>query len=371
MRIAIDLTALSDRLSGLERCAYELTLRMIRLAKEDSFVLIVKNTPPANVRRLGRFPNVRFVRIRCGNKLIANQIALPLATLKLKADAILYPVFPMPLLMPVLNKELSVYAVIADTVCFDVPETMRRAQRLFWRCGLRSEAKAAKGIITVSEYSAERIGKNLRVSPDRITVAYNAVDIGNGKDAAAPEEDLRVLKKYGIEKPYYLTLSTIEPRKDIPLLLEAYESLKEEGGELSDLVVAGRSGWMDRGERKIPGILFPGFIEEDDLRTVYANAEAFIFPSYYEGFGLPPLEALACGVRRVLVSDAPALREVLQDTAGYFKRRNPGSLKQALKDLSEGKLPEASEEAVRKNLSRFSWESSAEKVLRMIRENQC
>jgi len=367
MRIAVDLTALSDRFSGLERCALELTEHMIRLAADDRFLLIVKNTPPAPVRMLGKRSNVRFLRIRGRNKLLANQLSLAFALARAQADAVLFPVFPMPLLLPFLRRDLPVYGVIADTVCFDLPETMRPLQRLFWQVGLRCEAGHAAGIITVSEFSAGRIQKHLKVPEDRITVAPNGVKIAaeDGPEGETEAERKgrrdKTLARYGISKPYFLTLSTIEPRKEIPLLIRAYRELKSEGVKLPELVIAGRSGWMDETE-DAEGIRRTGFVEEKDLAAVYAGAEAFIFPSRYEGFGLPPLEALSCGVRRVLVSDAPALREVMGDTARYFKRHDLASLKAALRELVSGQAEEAGEDAVRKNLERFSWEKSAERV---------
>ncbi len=388
MRIAIDLTALSDRWSGLERCAFELTEHMIDISETERFLLIVKNTPPLQVKRLGRRANVSFIRIRSGNKLIANQLMLPAALLRTDADAVLFPVFPMPLLHPLFNRKSLVYGVIADTVCFDVPETQRKLQRLFWQTGLKAQARIARRIFTVSEFSAGRIRENLKVPEERITVAYNGVKIGIGKNVHSTGRDkdtispggrvdkengrmtAAICKKYGIRTPYHLTLSTIEPRKDVPLLLRAYGELKAEGLDLPELVIAGRSGWKDiTKDTENDSICFTGAIDEEDLEFLYTGAEAFIFPSCYEGFGLPPLEALACGVRKILVSDAPALREVMGEAAAYFHRRDLHSLKQALKELADGKLKEITEEEAQENLKRFSWEKSARIVLEMIREN--
>lgn len=368
MRIAVDLTALTDRWSGLERCAYELTSHMIARRGRDHFILIVKNDPSDPVKALGKDPGVSFLRIRSADKLVANQLKLPYAVAAAKADVVLFPVLPMPLLLPLLARGCGVCGVMADAVCFDVPETMGFLQRMFWRVGLKNEASYAGAIITVSEFSAERLKSNLKVVRDKLLIVHNGI---TRRESCGREERNKILAGYGIRPPYLLTLSTREPRKDLPLLIRAYREVRKEGVRLPQLVIAGRSGWKDETERvKEAGILLPGFIREEDLGAVYAGAEAFLFPSYYEGFGLPPLEALACGVRRILVSDAPALKEMMGDTASYFRRRDLKSLKKALRDFPNGGIPAVSEEAAQRHLRCFSWDEGAEKVMKMLHERR-
>ena len=104
-------------------------------------------------------------------------------------------------------------------------------------------------------------------------------------------------------------------------------------------------------------IIFTGYVDDEDLPGLYAGAQALVFPSLYEGFGMPPLEAQASGVSKVLSSDAPALCEVLGDTAMYFKNNDKQSLKNALMRLNE--YEGASRSDIESNLSRFTWEKSA------------
>ena len=133
------------------------------------------------------------------------------------------------------------------------------------------------------------------------------------------------------------------------------------GTSLPPLVLAGRRGWLMEDDIALAvesgRIIFTGFVDDEDLPGLYAGSQAFVFPSIYEGFGMPPLEAQACGVTKVLSSDAPALCEVLGNTAMYFKNDDKDSLKNALMRLNE--YEGASRSAIESNLDRFTWEKSA------------
>ena len=354
MRIAVDLGSLSDNFSGLERYALELCRALIKESSADAeFVLLIKNRLPEVLKPFAREKRVRFVRIRGKNKLLANQLTLPLTMARIPADAYIFPAFPVPLLF----RKKHCYGMIADLGCYDCPACMTLKQRLFFRAGARHSACVCKKLLTDSGFSAGRIESILRVEKERILRLYCGI-ILPPEESITQERIAEVKKKYVLPERYWLSLCTLEPRKNLKLLLTARHELTEEGVSLPPLVLAGRKGWLadDLFGSGDKDILFPGFIGERDLPALYAGAESFIFPSLYEGFGMPPLEAQACGQRRVLASDAPALKEVLGDTAVYFKNNDRESLKEALLTLTEQK--KAEEEAVRKNLARFRWEES-------------
>ncbi len=358
MRIAIDLSSLSDNFTGLERYALELSRALIRESGKQGvpaeYILVVKNELPGMLKALAKDKRVRFVRIRGKNKLLANQLTLPLTMARIPADVYLFPAFPVPLLF----HKSRCYGMIADLGCYDCPACMGFKQRMFFRAGARHSARVCEKILTVSSFSAERIESILGVKKERQLLLYDGVRIPAGK-IVTQARVAEVKKKYALPERYWLSLCTLEPRKNLRLLVTARQELVSEGVLLPPLVLAGRKGWLtdELFARKDEDILFPGFIEEGDLPALYAGAECFIFPSLYEGFGLPPLEAQACGVKRVLASDAPALKEVLGDTAVFFKNNDKAALKEALVAIQNGEAADA--DGIRKNLERFQWEKSA------------
>ncbi|MBR5419953.1 MAG: glycosyltransferase family 4 protein [Lachnospiraceae bacterium] len=369
MTLAIDLTSLSDNFSGLERMALELSKALILQAgEEESFVLVIKNSLPPMLNNI-KNPRVRFVRIKGKNKLLANQLTLPLTMARIKADAYIFPAFPVPLLF----RKKNTYGMIADLGCYDCPQTMKKKQVLFFREGAKHTARVSRKTLTISDFSAGRIEEILKLPKEKILMLYCGINLPEA-DRKKPERVLAVKEKYGLPRKYLLSLSTLEPRKNLKLLIDAYLEVIKEDAEipLPPLVLAGRPGWLMEEEiRKASEdghILFPGFIDDEDLPALYAGAECFIFPSLYEGFGMPPLEAQAAGVQRILSSDTEALREVLGDTAGFFSNNDKASLKQALRELSSLPVPEAG--SVAANLERFSWKAAAEKLRAELRDGK-
>ncbi|MCR5250359.1 MAG: glycosyltransferase family 4 protein [Lachnospiraceae bacterium] len=366
MKIAIDLTSLSDNFSGLERCALEITRALVDETPDADFVFVIKNEIPPMLKSFRENGRVRFCRIRGKNKLVANQITLPLTMSRIGADAYVFPAFPVPLLF----SQKNTYGMIADLGCYDCPETMKKKQVLFFREGAKHTAKVSRKVLTISEFSAGRICELLKQSRERILLLY----MGTKK----PEPEMiskrkveEVRDRYKLPERYLLSLSTVEPRKNLKLLIDAYLTLVEKGCELPGLVLAGRQGWLMEEEVKRAvdsgRIVFTGFIDEEDLPAVYAGAETFVFPSLYEGFGMPPLEAQACGVKRVVASDAPALKEVLGETALFFRNNVRADLERALREALKWDGVDAS--SIADNLARFSWSASGRKLGKTIKKD--
>lgn len=372
MKIAIDLTSLSDNFSGLERMALELSKALVNTASaaakdpetgesstvyaDAQFILVIKNELPEVLKPLSKRENIRFVRIKGRNKLLANQITLPLTMRRIKADAYIFPAFPVPILF----KKPGTYGMIADLGCYDVPQTMKKKQVVFFRECNKHTAKVSKKVLTISEFSSGRIQEILKTPAEKILDLYVGIN-HPAPESYTKERIAQVKQKYKLPDKYLLSLSTIEPRKNLRLLIQAYMEINSSAAPLPPLVLAGRRGWLMEDDIAMAvesgRIIFTGFVDDDDLPGLYAGAEAFVFPSLYEGFGMPPLEAQACGVRKVLSSDAPALKEVLGDTAMYFKNNDKQSLKNALSQLNDYEGAESA--AIAANLDRFTWQKSA------------
>lgn len=353
MRIAIDLTSLNDNLSGMERYAMELSKDIISLYPEHTYILIFKNEiHPLFRKNSGPLKDstarLEYKIIKGNRKLIINQLSLPLCLYTIKADRYLFPAFPSPLLF----RKSNIYNVIFDLTCWDCPDTMKSKAKFFFRCTLRNAVKVSKHIFVISHFTKNRVidffgypENKLSVIPPRVSENFRAVPQENGSLEVLEKrikDKQRLSKKYSIPEEYILCLGTLEPRKNLQLLIKAYKDLCDAGQISTPLVLAGRTGWkMDEffEELGLTGkakdmIHITGFVDDEDLCSLYSSAHYFVFPSLYEGFGIPPLEALSVSTA-VLSSDAASLPEVLEEEAIYFESNNVQSLKEKLLYMEE------------------------------------
>lgn len=175
--------------------------------------------------------------------------------------------------------------------------------------------KRADGLIAISQSSKSDAVRLLGLNPDKVTVIYPGVDERFFNVAASDIE--RVVRGYDLGKPYLLFVGTIEPRKNVDTILDAYSALPVDLRDHHDLVIAGPTGWaagstVKRLESGIPGIRVLGYVPESELPALTAGATVFVYPSFYEGFGFPVAQAMAAGVP-VITSNVSALPEI---TAG-------------------------------------------------------
>jgi glycosyltransferase involved in cell wall biosynthesis len=223
-----------------------------------------------------------------------------------------------PLSMP--NQVVTMH----DASTLDHPEWFSRKFALWYRWLLPRLAQRVKKIITVSEFSRERLIATCALPAEKIAVVHNAIDASFQPSSEEAVEACR--KKYGLERPYLLYVGSLEPRKNIAVLLQAWPRL---GLGNHELIVAGATGhvFREKGFGDLPaGVRLIGRVKDDDLRALLSSAECFVFPSLYEGFGYPPLEAMACGCPAVS-SRATCLPEVC---GAEFDPTNPASTGAAL-----------------------------------------
>lgn len=363
MRICIDLTALNDNLSGIERYATQISLKMIETHPEDEYVLVFKEKCPVFFSELVTGTKNLIVVLPKANKLYFNQILLPAALNKIKADWYLFLAFPAPLLFH--KRRMAV--AIHDVTAWDFPETMKTLSRIYFKVSYLSCVRKSSAIITVSEFSKKRIHECLKASYEKIWLVYNGVD--SKHFTVNPNKFDEVRKRYCLPEKYILSLSTLEPRKNLRLLVNAYDSLVCEGKTSTPLVLAGRKGWkMDNllsevSEKTREKIIITGFIEDSDLPELYSMALFFVFPSLYEGFGIPPLEAMMCKTP-VLSSFSSSMPEILGKAAVFFENNNLEDLKKKIiymEDLSE----EEREKLITlgcKQAKLYSWEKESGKL---------
>ena len=231
--------------------------------------------------------------------------------------------------------------------------------------GVAGFARAADAVIADSESTRRDIIEMLGVRENRVHTVHLAVEDGL---APMPREEAR--KIAGRKNPYLLFVSTIEPRKNVQGIIKAFERIQDDFPH--DLMLAGARGWMPESFwRELSGhsarILTPGFVAQRDMRAVFSAADAFVFPSYYEGFGLPVLEAMACGCP-VITANNSSLPEVAGDAAEYCDANDIDSIANAMRRvLSDSALRESMSQRGLAQAAKFSWKKTAEQTAAVYR----
>lgn len=360
MKIAIDLTSLSYHMTGIERYAACVSEEMLKQDNINDYYLIFRNEIYKTFKTFVDDTRVKAIVLHGNNKLVFNQIVLSIALYKIKADRYIFFAFTSPILF----RRKGIINTIHDMGAWDSSEAMKFFQKVYWRTTMRCSARVSEKIITVSEFSKGRIVEILKYPKEKIHVIYSAVYEGVTKDYGYSFEDIR--ERYGLPDKYIMTLSTLEPRKNMVLLLEAFTDIKDKVDY--DLVLVGRKGWkMDEIVEKYDRdgrVHITGFVDDEHIAAIYKNAICFVFPTLYEGFGLPPVEALALGTP-VISSDAASMPEVLRNQAVFFKSNSISELKNKLTNLKE-ELSDMSislDEYQKKN---YRFSNSSVKVLELI-----
>lgn len=378
MRIAIDLTSLADNFSGIERYAMNIAKELIELDKqrEHTYILLFKRRIHPEFERYRELENVAFKVWQGKNKLLFAQLLLPFHLYGVKADVFLFLAFQSPLLF----RRKGIYNTIHDLTCWDCPETMKKHMEWYFKLAIRNALWVSEKIITISRFTGNRIIKKFHYRKDRLILAYCGISdvfMDYVRDQKIPlskeetEKRLEIRHKYHLPEQYLLCLATLEPRKNLPFLVKAYVELQEEEALDIPLVLAGRKGWkMDEFLNRIEEvyrrkIIVTGFIEDADLPYVYHMADCFIFPSIYEGFGMPPLEAMAVGTM-VISSDAASLKEVLGGAASYFRLGDKKELKEKMRMGIRQEIKDVTVGEIKKRIGMFQWEVSAKKIMRKI-----
>lgn len=369
MKILFDLTPVYDHLTGIERYNINISKEMILNHPDSSYILVFKNEIHEDFRDIVNYQNVRTIVIPESNKFIFIQWKLYKAIKNIDVD---YYVF-LSFTGPVMLKKHGIINAIHDLTCVDCSDTIPLKMKYYYRVTNKVAIKRSKIVLTVSEFSKKRICEHYNISEYNVPVIYDGL---SDKFWELADNQKEIYTKYNLPQSYILSLSTIEPRKNLQLLIKAYDELIQEGIDLPDLVLAGRKGWKleetigDINKSTKEKIHFTGFIDDCDLPQVYYSSILFVFPSKYEGFGLPVIEAMSQGAI-VICSDAASLPEVAGDAGIIFKSNDLESLKEK---MLIGLTIDAEE---RKNRTRkgmdiarsFSWKKEAEKFYQILINN--
>lgn len=264
----------------------------------------------------------------------------------------------------------KVIVTVYDMVYKVFPETMYNSNYRRLEKNLRYSVDRADTIITISESSKREIIKYLNVDPNKIEIVPPGVEMEAYNRQFDKDKLMQVKDKYNLPEEFMLYLGTLEPRKNIESIIDAFSLYKKSNEDSIKLVIAGNKGWMYESifERVKSlniedQVVFTGYVDENDKPYVYEMSTIFIFPSLYEGFGIPVLEAMASKVP-VITSDISSLKEVCGDAALFV---NPKDLDAICDDITKLRQnPNIGKQLIEKGLTRcknFTWEKSAAKLI--------
>jgi len=371
MRIAIDYTSAIRQGGGIGRYTRNLVGALAELDADNEYVLFSagRDSPgktwPANF-------SIRSLPITDRHLAMAWQrmrVPIPIELFTGWAHVFHSPDFVLP---PVLRARTVL--TIHDLSFIRHPECFHKPLLAYASHAVPRSVERADVVLADSESARHDLIELLHVPQDRVFVVYPAVESRFG-----PQEDSRtiraMMRRYGIRRPFILGLGTLQPRKNFPRLIRAYDLLRHEHHIPQQLVIAGGKGWLydeitetidelGLGEQ----VLLPGFVADDDLPALYSAADVFAFPSIYEGFGIPVLEAMACGTP-VVTTPVSSLPEVAGDAALLAPPEDVEALADALWQLLDDTAlrDELCERGFRQ-AKRFTWERAAAIVLRIYEQ---
>ncbi|MFQ6100404.1 MAG: glycosyltransferase family 4 protein [Anaerolineae bacterium] len=362
MLIGIDASrAAATRPTGTEVYSQRLIQALLNLESLHRFRLYFRSTPPADAFPGAELRAIPFPRLWTHLRLSWEIARRP-------PDALFVPAHVLPLIHP-----RASLVTVHDLGYLHFPEAHPWRQRLYLDLSTRWNGRAAAHILADSEATKSDLVTRYSVPPAKITVAYPGYD-----ETLAPVRDLAAIEavkvRYGISGDYFQYLGTLQPRKNLRRLVEAFaKSAIRNPQSAIHLVLAGKRGWLYDDlfaqVRRLGlehRVLFLGYVPDEDKAALLSGALAFVFPSLYEGFGLPVLEAQACGCP-VITSTTSSLPEVAGDAALLVDPTDTAGIAAAMQRiLAEPSLRESLIERGLANVRRFSWTGCAQTVLGAI-----
>lgn len=365
-RRAIDIRLLGKKRTGDEAVFFNLTKELLALDQEHEYWLLTDEKDPSVLlqlqNRLGCVDqkNVRIVSLSGKNRFLWNLVTLPWFLFRHRVDAY-HTQYILPLCIP---KRTRVLLHIHDVSFKAYPELIGWKDRFFLALLIPRSLRRASRILVPSQFTKDEIRRYYGTAEEKIVVIPNAV---SDVFLTTSVEETALQEKYSLPKRFILFVGTLQPRKNIPLLIRAFAEVTKRIPDIELVIVGNRQG--HHFDSAIDSVIeeldlsmkvhFPGYIAEEDLPGVMRCASLFVFPSFYEGFGIPLLEAMSQNVP-VACSDIPCLREVAGDAAQYFDPMSVASCQEKLYTLLIQKELRESVVALGKSRSSFFlWKKSA------------
>uniref|UniRef100_UPI00405614A1 glycosyltransferase family 4 protein n=1 Tax=Acetatifactor sp. TaxID=1872090 RepID=UPI00405614A1 len=362
MKIGFDISQTCESKSGTGFWADQLIRALARVDKENEYTLFpwFYDYRPQTVEAATQIHQANF------NEKIIKNFSDEESVMK-RLDIVHSNNFRFP-------KDISAKKVVTlYDVCFmDHPEYTTEANRLFCYKGTLDSMLFADKIIAISEYTKQRLLHFFPfVDEDKVEVVY----CGNRDTLLKEKDNVKLIEKYGLKKEeFFLSVGTIEPRKNYTTLLKAYKLYKEKTKCYKKLCIAGGYGWMEENfKQKIAelgltdDVVVTGYVTDEELANLYRYSFAFVYPTWYEGFGLPVLEAMNFG-RPVIASDVTSIPEITGDAAMLTVPGDVEALMEAMLALEENsELCSDLVSKMQKRLELFSWNKSASQLFEIYK----
>jgi glycosyltransferase involved in cell wall biosynthesis len=376
MHIGIDAHAIGAQQGGNETYIRGLIRALAAADDRNRYTIFLAQAHAAAEWREGfarQYPNFEIRLLPAPTPIVRVPLALALdlrRNFTPKVD-VLHVQYTAPPFCPV-----PVVATIHDLAFEHLPETFTRRGSMQLKLTVRRTARRAARVATVSEYSRQDLLRTYKLAPEKVAVTYNGIEPHFTPQAPSANEAEEVRRRFGIGREFLLAVGSLQPRKNLVRLIRAYAKLREEAaGRAPQLVIVGRKLWLTaeifaevRRQRWAEDVILTGYVADEDLPKLYRAATAFVYPSLFEGFGLPPVEAMACGTP-VITSNTSSLPEVVGDAAVLIDPCDERALADALSQIT-------GDAALRARLrgqgieraKKFTWRAAAEKTLQLYRE---
>jgi len=366
MRIGLNLLYLRPEIGGTRTYAHNLLSKLREVDNPRWFTLFVNKEAAQDELFQGWHAVVCPVQARFRPMRYAwEQLILPIQVKKLRIELLHSLGYVQPVCLPCKS-----VVTIHDLNFVYLRDFLNPLRRKVLQIFVPLSARTANHIITVSEFSKKQLVEVLGIAPEKITVVYNAPKYPPPR--AAKIEELQ--QKYGITQPYIFALSSLSPHKNIDGLLKAFFLIKEHGHRELKLVLAGK---LPRTKSELVtliqsskwkrDVIFTGYVPDEVLAGLYKNAEVFVFPSLYEGFGIPVLEAFQYGTP-VACSNRAAIPEIAGNAAVYFDPKNVKEIAEVLdRLLTDENWRKYLAKAGKERIAHFTWEKAAHQTLEVYR----